>query len=106
MVAGPGESKISNAQAHANPVLKVRRTQTEAGTDVQHVQLETNAAIRIDEASATITYVGKAKIGTSPGQAFWQVFKIDTTSGTIITWADSDDNYDNIWDDRATLTYG
>ena len=106
MVAGPGETKVSNAQAHSNPLVRVRRTETADGTDVQHMQLEANAALRVDEASSTETYIGKAKIGTGTGQALWQIFKIDTSSGTAITWADSDDKYDNVWDDRASLTYG
>lgn len=106
MVAGPGETKVSNAPAHANPLIRVRRTTTAAGTDVQHVQIEANVALRVDEASATVTYIGKAAIGSSSGQSLWQISKIDTTSGTVITWADSNDSFDNVWDDRASLTYG
>ena len=62
-------------------------------------------AFRVDPASSTVTYLGKAAPGTATSTAAWQISKVDTTSGTVITWADSDDNYDNVWDDRASLSY-
>lgn len=62
-------------------------------------------AFRVDEASETITYLGKAAPGSSTGDTVWQISKVDTTAGTVITWADGNDNYDNEWDERANLTY-
>ncbi len=55
--------------------------------------------------SGTITYVGKAPIGTAQSAARWQAKKIDETSGTVITWADGDDAYDNVATDLTALTY-
>ncbi len=61
----------------------------------------------IDETDDLITYVGKAKIGSVGSDAVWQIKKIEDTDGvTSITFADSNSKYDNIWDDRADLTYG
>jgi len=60
---------------------------------------------RIDEASATVTYVGKASPGTATSAASWLIQKIDTTTGTVITWADGDGDFDNVWDNRAGLSY-
>lgn len=60
--------------------------------------------LRMDTSGA-ITYVGKAAIGSSSASALWQIKKIDETSGTVITWADGNSNFDNIWDNRASLTY-
>lgn len=61
---------------------------------------------RVDEPSATVTYVGKAEISSGSGSAVWQIYKM-TISGTqlIITWADGDSSFNNIWDNRASLTY-
>jgi len=59
----------------------------------------------IDEASATITYIGKAQTGTGIGDAFWQIERIDTGSGTAIEWAEGTDKFDKVWDDRAAYTY-
>lgn len=62
-------------------------------------------AVRVDEASATVTYVGDAAIGSATSGALWRVKKIDTSSGTVITWADGNSSFDNIWDNRASLSY-
>lgn len=55
--------------------------------------------------SGSVTYVGKAAIGSSSASSVWQIKKIDETSGTVITWADGNSSFDNIWDNRASLTY-
>ena len=62
-------------------------------------------AMRLDEASATVTYVGKAAISSSTASAVWQIKKLDSTSGLIITWADGDANFNNVWDNRGALSY-
>lgn len=64
-----------------------------------------NYATIVDEASATITYVGKATPGTATASALWQIQKIDTTGDLTITWADGNADFDNVWNDRATITY-
>lgn len=60
----------------------------------------------VDEASDTVTYIGKAEPGSAENAAVWQIKKI-TISGTetITTWADGDVQFNNIWDNRAGLTY-
>lgn len=64
-------------------------------------------AVRIDDTTtANVTYLGKATVGSSEGDAVWQIQKLDETSGLIKTWADSDADYDNIWTNRSSLTYG
>lgn len=55
-------------------------------------------AIRIDDFTTTnVTYIGKAPIGSAVGSSVWQIQKIDETTGTVITWADGDANFDNVW---------
>ena len=60
----------------------------------------------IDEASATVTYVGVAAPNALTSVAVWRIQKI-VVSGTVtsILWADGNNKFDNIWDDRASLTY-
>ena len=62
--------------------------------------------LRLDEVSATITYVGEAAIGMSESDSFWKIRRLETV-GTVlkITWADGNENYDNIWANRASITY-
>lgn len=72
------------------------------GTLVQDRQLLTN----VDEASASITYVGKALFGTATSAASWQIIKIEVTGNvTEVAAADGDLNFDNVWDNRASLSY-
>lgn len=57
-----------------------------------------NYAIRLDDFTTTgVTYVGKAVISASTGSAVWQIQKIDETAGMVITWADGNSNFDNVW---------
>lgn len=60
----------------------------------------------IDEASATVTYIGKMD-----ADGAWMVMKIDSSSGTAFTYATELNNatvtsYADAWTARATLTYG
>ena len=63
------------------------------------------SAIRLDNTStANIIYVGKAAPGTATSSTIWQVQKIDQSTGTVITWADTG-KFTQIWDNRVGLTY-
>ena len=72
----------------------------------QQEQVTTNYAVKIDESVAGTTYVGKAAIGSGVGSAVWQIKRLVESSGVItITWADGNDNFDNVWSNVASLTY-
>jgi hypothetical protein len=63
-------------------------------------------ATRVDDASSTVTYIGKAATGTAAATAAWQIQR-STISGTetIIEWADGNTLFDNQWSNRASLSY-
>jgi hypothetical protein len=87
----------------SNNELKVQATfAPSASIDIAEQVLST----RIDEASSTVTYVGKAQPGTSAASAAWQIKKI-TESGTetIIEFANGTDLFDNVWNNRGSLSY-
>jgi hypothetical protein len=67
-------------------------------------ELETPMAVKITENGA-VTYIAKAPAGSSQSDPVWQVRKVDETTGTVITWADGDGNFDNIATDLTALTY-
>jgi hypothetical protein len=73
-------------------------------TEAKQDELIGNKALRLAE-SGNYTYIGKAEIGASPSSAVWQIKRIDETSGLVISWADGDDIYDNVWDNYLTLSY-
>ena len=62
-------------------------------------------AIQVDNTDANNVYVGLAKINTATSAAEWRI-KVIQISGTLVTilWADGNDNFDNVWDNRASLT--
>jgi hypothetical protein len=68
--------------------------------------ISATTALRIDEPSATITYVGEADGGSLDSDAVWRIKKI-TVSGAVtkVEWANGIAKYENIWDNRATYTY-
>ena len=62
------------------------------------------ATIVDNTTSTTLIYIGKAEIGTATSAALWTIMRIDTTNGALIAWANSGTD-DQIWDNRASLTY-
>ncbi len=63
--------------------------------------------IQYDDAGSSITYIGKAVPGTATSAASWQIQKLDesSTPDFSLKWADGDGNFDNVWDNRASLSY-
>jgi len=68
--------------------------------------LNLDEATRVDVASSTVTYVGKAIPNTSPAIAAWKISRItsDAAGGLTIEFAGNGD-YLQVWLDRASLTY-
>lgn len=68
--------------------------------------MDSQKSIRVDEVSSTLTYVGDAAIGVSESSAAWRIKRLQTTGSVLkIMWADGNEFYDNVWADRASLTY-
>jgi len=49
-------------------------------------------------------YYGVAAVGSVTSGSVWRVFRETESDGTIL-YADGDANFDNIWDNRTSLTY-
>lgn len=65
-----------------------------------------NLAMRVDDTTtANVVYIGHARIGEATDDAVWRIKRIDESSGVVITWADGNASFDNVWDNRASLTY-
>ncbi len=61
---------------------------------------------RLDDAGGGVTYVGKAVAGSATSGAVWQIQRItESDQDLIIQWADGNINFDNVWDNRASLSY-
>ena len=74
-------------------------------------QQKPGSALRVHESSSistatSFTYVGVADPGILDADNKWRVFRVEETGSlTLLKQADGDDNFDNIWNDRLTLTY-
>ena len=88
-----------------------RYEQLKAQVDALHVlqRLQGDKALRTDEQVAGTTYVGKASPGSATSDAKWQISRVVVTTSlpitTTVTWADGNTSYDNIWDNRTSLSY-
>lgn len=69
------------------------------------VDLLDNTALQFDSSASPILYLGVAVPGTATSASTWQITRFDVTSGVSQAYADGDANFDNVWDDRASLSY-
>jgi hypothetical protein len=62
--------------------------------------------VRYDEVTDTIAYVGEAPPGAVESEAVWRVKRLDSSVIEVdLQFADGDKNFDNIWGNRAALSY-
>ena len=54
--------------------------------------------------TSTYTYYGFTKFGTATSDPLWRILREELSTGNIDA-ADGDDLFDNVWDDRASLSY-
>lgn len=57
-----------------------------------------------DTTTANVIYVGYSAPGTAESAAAWRIMNVNTSTKRV-TWAASSASIDNVWDDRASLTY-
>lgn len=64
-----------------------------------------NLAQRIDDQTSVI-YLGTAPMNSVSSAAIWSIKRLSISGGAItIEWADGNDLNDNVWDNRASLSY-
>lgn len=56
------------------------------------------------ETVGTIDYVGEAAIGSATSSAVWRIRRLDNTSDLSMEWAGTG-IFDQVWDNRASLSY-
>jgi hypothetical protein len=102
----------------ANP-LPVTQSSSEAGgaatSDNQLSQIAiledilTNQnvkAIRLDQVTDNLFYVGKAQVGSTDSDANWQIVRY-TRNGAILRgeFANGSEDFNQVWNDRTTINY-
>jgi hypothetical protein len=69
-------------------------------------ELQLEEATRLDDVGGGVSYVGKAIPGTATSAGSWQVKRLTEAAGDVVVeYADGNNAYDNIWDNRASLSY-
>lgn len=99
---GSGAKKVGTYSVTEDGVTKEIQRIARNRSDGTEIVEEYN--IKITEVGS-VTYIAKAATGTSQASALWQVQKIDETTGTVITWADGNGNFDNVATDLTVLSY-
>jgi hypothetical protein len=74
--------------------------------EIQSDTANKTLTVRLDEVSDTLFYVGKAVVGSVDANAVWQIVRY-TQTGVILKseYANGAEAFNQIWNDRATLTY-
>lgn len=97
----PSVSDTFDVLRHTSPVV-ASDGQVQVDVDVATTQY----ALQLDDAGSGVTYIGDAVPGTATSAATWRVKRMTETGADIaIDWADGDADFDNIWDNRASLSY-
>lgn len=96
--------------ASAMRTISVGMTLASDGTTV--IPANGNLATKVDEDSVTedVYYIGKAPVGTATSAAGWQLKRITVTeisnkTAVDVEWADGNDKFDNVYDDRQSKSY-
>lgn len=77
-------------------------------TDGSQKSNPSNYANRIDKTStANKIYIGDSIISGAEGSAVWRIQVIDKTSlaNIKVLWADGDELFNNVWNNRTSLSY-
>lgn len=75
--------------------------------DVTNTVLPTPLALKFDNSADPIAYKGEATAGTAASAASWRISRITSqVDGSVdIVWADGNTSFDNVWNNRASLSY-
>ena len=60
---------------------------------------------QVDSSNPSVYYIGLATPGTLESEAKWRLQRYDFSAGAIGIYADGDTNFDNIYDNRESLSY-
>lgn len=78
-----------------------------SGLGTQRVAIAADVrTILYDDAGSSVTYIGKATVGTLTSQALWQIAKLDESSSPDFSLKYAGTGiFDQVWDNRASLSY-
>lgn len=64
-----------------------------------------SVALRLDD-QTSVVYIGTAPPNSVTSDPIWSIKRLSISGGLMsIQWADGNDLNDNVWDNRASLSY-
>jgi hypothetical protein len=101
-----GSATEANQQLEIGQLNLIRLLLTDIKAMIAAYTGGKGSPLRIDESNPYEIYYGYSSPNTPGNVDFWAIQRV-SRRGDIIsyTWADGNELYDNIWDDRLTLTY-
>ena len=103
---GVSISTGSSVTVNNTPLNPIPVQQGDLNADVDEVTAYGgNLDTLIDVASSTVTYVGEAVAKSAAASAVWRIQKIDTSANPKTIKFASTGLFDQVWNDRASLTY-
>jgi hypothetical protein len=100
-----GSATESKQDVEIKILSEILRTLTEIGTKITGSG-GVRQPTRIDESNPNVVYNGFSVAGAITTDAVWGIQKVTREKDVIIYgWADGDELYDNIWDNRYELNY-
>jgi hypothetical protein len=101
-MAGGGASGAATSDNQVAIIAQLDDVLTALNTDTEDKRL----TVRLDEVSDTLFYVGKALIGKVNSDANWLIIRYTTVGNVLMSeYANGSENFNQVWNDRATLTY-
>ena len=62
--------------------------------------------VKFDGEDPSVSYIGETNFGTATSSPTWRIFRLVYSSKSFtLQYADGDDEFNNVWDDRLTLSY-
>ena len=101
-MSGGGASGGATSDNQVEMIAQLDEILTALNTDTEDKRL----TVRLDQVSDTLFYVGKALIGKVDADANWLIIRY-TQTGVILKseYANGSEAFNQVWNNRATLTY-
>ena len=78
-------------------------TESSYSSTVRKSLLVDSYILYVDE-PGTYTYIGEAVPGTATSDSLWKIKRVTDATGVVL-FADGNNDFDNVWDNRASLSY-